>query len=113
MTKLTELNPEWLGGGGEGIGHVLPDGTTNWNIPPYTGGITFDCPCGRCGKRCTIIWKNPPESGIPGTPFKEGWNRISGTTFDDLTLKPSIYRNPKNGGCGWHGFITDGHAVLA
>lgn len=29
-------------------------------------------------------------------------------SWEPLTLTPSVHCNPAKGGCGWHGFITDG-----
>lgn len=101
--RLVDLNPRFMRGGGEGISYA----PTGEPVPPYTAGVDFDCPCGKCGKRCYVPFKNPPEQNIPGHPSEDGWQR-TGTTFDDLTLAPSIFRNPARGGCGWHGFIENG-----
>ena len=35
------------------------------------------------------------------------WQR-TGDTFETLTLHPSILRSPQKGGCGWHGWVTNG-----
>ena len=43
--------------------------------------------------------------GRDGTPSRWG---VSGSSFEDLTLTPSI--DLGSGGCGWHGFITEGEA---
>jgi hypothetical protein len=44
----------------------------------------------------------------PGPHVNEkGWRR-TGDTFDTLTLTPSILRI---GGCGWHGFVTNGEVT--
>lgn len=109
--RLSTLNPEWLRGGGEGISWRPPgtDGGADVPVPPYTAGISFDCPCG-CGKRRYLDFKNPPEPNIPGAPYKSGWER-KGDTFENLTLSPSIFAKrdadrPDN--CGWHGYITGG-----
>lgn len=40
--------------------------------------------------------------GRDGTPSR--WS-VSGSSFDDLTLTPSVDLTP---GCAWHGFITNG-----
>ena len=99
--RLTDLNPQWLGAGGEGIYNA--DGTP---ATPREGvALLFDCPCGKCGMPCCIHVDPPLDGGaeISG----HAWTR-TGDTFDTLTLKPSIYRNEAKGGCGWHGFITNG-----
>ena len=45
--KLTDLNPRWVGAGGEGISDA--DGNP---VPARAGiGLSFDCPCG-CDQRC-------------------------------------------------------------
>jgi uncharacterized protein DUF6527 len=44
--------------------------------------------------------------GENGEPTR--WN-LSGSGYNDLTLTPSIWL--KGGGCGWHGFITNGEVT--
>jgi hypothetical protein len=89
--KLTELNPEWLSSGGEGVSYK--DG----NAVPFVekAAIKFDCP-DRCGTEVVI-------------PFSEGYGgshwTMSGTGFNDLTLNPSIKRVE---GCGSHFFVKNG-----
>ena len=96
--KLTELNPGWVGAGGEGISDK--DGNP---VPRRVGvGVAFDCPCG-CDSRAYIPFANPLDGGT-GVGRAPHWDRI-GDTFETLTLKPSIQRV---GGCEWHGFLTDG-----
>jgi hypothetical protein len=102
--KLTDLNPRWIGTGGEGISDK--DG----NPVPYTHGVAimFDCPCG-CKSDCVIEFEPTLESGP--SPRQDGhvWHR-EGDTFETLTLTPSIQRV---GGCAWHGFITNGEVKAA
>ena len=96
--KLSDLNPSWLDAGGEGITRA----DTGEPVPRQRGvGVMCDCPCG-CGNDLFV----PFDVALDGTPAREekGWER-TGVTFDTLTLTPSIHRV---GGCGWHGFITDG-----
>jgi len=100
---LVDLNPRWVGAGGEGI--YDRDGNA---VPERHGvGIAFDCPCG-CGLRGYVDFENPLDGGppkvIPGHPC---WKR-EGETFETLTLSPSILRKEPRG-CGWHGFLRDGH----
>lgn len=97
--KLTDLNPQWIGSGGEGV----TDSNGN-PVPAREGvGMIFDCPCG-CGVQCYVGFANPLDGG-PAIDQRPRWNRV-GDSFDTLTLKPSIHRIGDS--CGWHGFITDG-----
>ena len=56
--RLIDLNPHWVGAGGEGISDK------NGNpVPERTGvGMTFDCPCG-CGTRGFVAFTNPLDGG--------------------------------------------------
>jgi hypothetical protein len=110
--KLIDLAPRWVGAGGEGI--TQADGSP---APERHGvGITFICPCGthpRDGEydtdRCCIIFENPLDGGgrFDATTPGHYWTRV-GETFETLSLTPSIQRV---GGCGWHGFITNGEMI--
>ena len=101
--KLIELNPKWIGAGGEEVF----DKDHN-PIPERTGvGVGFDCPCG-CESRCFIPFTNPLDGG-PAIQDRVTWER-TGDIFENLTLTPSILRI---GGCAWHGFITNGEIVNA
>lgn len=98
--KLTDLNPRWIGAGGEGVTETA----TGKPVPKRHGvAIGFDCPCG-CGTRCCIEFNNPLDGKGPHDASRNLWTR-SGDTFEALTLTPSIQRV---GGCAWHGFITNG-----
>lgn len=106
--KLSELNPEWMNAGGEGVS--LADGTP---APLRKGvGILLNCPCGNTAEshQLYVPFANPLDGGPPTqTGANNGWKR-EGETFETLTLTPSIQRI---GGCGWHGFITGGEIVNA
>ena len=99
--KLVDLNPRWVGHGGEG--HYDKD----MNPLAYRDGvgISFDCPCG-CSDRTFIPFKNPIGGGVGYQAGKGNpeWQR-RGVTFETLTLTPSIQRTCN---CKWHGFLTDG-----
>ena len=113
--RLTELNPNWCGHGGEGSftrgddGELIP-------IPERTRvGLTYDCPCG-CGDRRYVPFRNPVDGQGPLKSENPNWER-TGDDFETLTLKPSIQHVPVKGvldgksftdGCNWHGFITNG-----
>lgn len=103
--KLTQLNPRWVGAGGEG------SYDKDHNPVPERHGvaITLDCPCG-CEHPLCVMFTNPIDGGakIDG---RNTWQR-TGDTFDNLTLTPSIQRVPINEGyCSWHGFITNGEII--
>lgn len=100
--RLAELQPSWLGAGGEGITDA--EGKP---VPERHGiGIVFDCPCGRCDEynRVAVCFENPLDGKPPRQDRRSLWRR-QGETFETLTLHPSIRRV---GGCGWHGFVTNG-----
>lgn len=103
--RLAELNPHWVAGGGDGV-------TRNGQpVPRREGvGVMFDCPCGKCGMPCYIPFRNPLDGGPAYDNDRNAWER-TGDTFETLTLKPSVLRNTAKGGCGWHGFVTDGAIV--
>lgn len=96
--KLIELNPRWVGAGGEGVSDKNGD-----PVPERHGvGVSFDCPCG-CPDRAFVAF----DIALDGKPWMQGaptWQR-TGETLEDLSLTPSIQRV---GGCAWHGFITNG-----
>lgn len=73
--------PKWAGQKGPGSGHYVQ--------------VTF------AGRGATDAQGCHGKNGEPTR-----W-QVSGTGFDDLTTKPSILLQ---GGCGWHGFITNGDA---
>lgn len=100
--RLTDLNPAFFRAGGSGISDR--DGQP---VPERTGcGLVFNCPCG-CGARQAAHFRNPIDGGPPIDPDANMWNR-TGDTFETLSLTPSILFDPAKGGCGWHGYITNG-----
>lgn len=102
--KLVDLHPTWFGSGGAGI---TRDGKP---VPEREGiGLMCDCPCG-AEHRLAVPFRNPLD-GQPADPYyATAWQR-TGETFETLTLTPSILRSVGKGGCGWHGFLTDGVMV--
>lgn len=114
--KLTDLDPRWVGAGGEGIYHTAPDGTLV-PAPERRGvGVSFRCPCGSHPQddeyetdRCVIFLENPLDGlgRFDATTPGHYWTR-EGEAFETLTLAPSIQRV---GGCGWHGFIRNGEII--
>lgn len=105
--KLVDLNPSWVGAGGEGIS----DKHGNPLLKREGIGMMFDCPCRQCGVRGFVSFSNPFDGGAayidPGEPT---WSR-TGDTFEALTLSPSIHRVKEKGGCGWHGWIKNGEVT--
>jgi Family of unknown function (DUF6527) len=115
--KLTELDPHWVGAGGEGISDK--DGNP---VPERHGvGLSFLCPCPQCTAKRTgdpdrdfylrhfVEFANPLDGGPPHDG-RVTWQR-TGDTFETLTLTPSILSDPAKGGCGWHGFVTNGEVT--
>jgi len=79
-------------------------------------GVIFLCPkCfeankGNIGTHSVICWFN--GRGVPGdrAPGPGRWNP-QGTGIDDLTfVPPGAISVLLTAGCGWHGFIENGHA---
>lgn len=103
--KLAERDPRWVGAGGEGI-------TRNGQpVPERHGvGLMFDCPCG--GEHCWVAvnFANPLDGGPALEGCGPNWQR-TGETFETLTLTPSILKSREKGGCGWHGFVTNGEVI--
>lgn len=114
--NLMELEPAWC---------TLADATgKSWWEGERDGvaltaaqadGIRFLCPkCfrengGPIGTHSIVCWftgrvPNDIEPG-PGRWTPQGGD------FSDLTLRPSIHLT--GGGCGWHGFVTNGEVTDA
>lgn len=117
--KLTDLEPSFLRyqKDKEGRVHFLTVDTLADAM-----GVEFLCPkCfetngGKIGTHGVVCWsrsRGAPEGVQPGP----GRWKIDGTSFEDLTLNadaPSKKRSVQlHGGCGWHGYITDGYASEA
>lgn len=99
MKKLIELEPCFLGSGGEGVTDM--EGNP---VPRREGiGLCCNCPCG-CGEVLFVHFKNPLDGGPCKSGNAPAWDR-TGDAFETLTLRPSLLRM---GGCGWHGYLTDG-----
>ena len=107
--KLTELDPQFL--------RVTEPG--RWREVPSLAeahGIKFLCPkCyaangGPVGTHSVICWsadRGAPDAERPGP----GRWALHGTGYSDLTLDGERGKSRSvllTGGCGWHGFITNG-----
>lgn len=101
--RLIDLNPRWIGAGGDGV--YSADGTPAKER--HGVGVMLDCPDG-CDQRLYVPFANPLDGGASLEP--RGWQR-AGDTFETLTLRPSVLRSNERGGCGWHGFITNGEVT--
>lgn len=94
--RLIDLEPRWYSAKGDHQRH----------------GITFDCPCCNGSTRLAIAThvdgtNFDPEPDNPQC-FEAGekvWNVVGGSTFEDMSLTPSIDAS-KHG--HWHGHVTNG-----
>jgi hypothetical protein len=101
---------------------VRPAGTYHVEVSALheAHGVRFLCPkCwtdngGRIGTHGVICWSRSagaPEDARPGP----GRWKMDGTGLHDLTLNadpPGTARSVQlNGGCAWHGFVTNGDAT--
>lgn len=65
-----------------------------------TTAYGFGCP--GCGSACILH--------LGAGPSGHTWHVIAGDASkpDAVTLTPSIHHTPQHGGCGWHGYLTNG-----
>lgn len=113
--RLTELEPKFIRYEGRNIKHHLPSTTG-------AQGVMFLCPAcfvknkGAVGTH--LIEVSFADRGVTddqGSVNREGkpsrWS-VSGTSYDNLTLTPSILIDPAGECCpGWHGFVTSGEVA--
>lgn len=103
--RLIDLAPHWIG--------ISKDSEIKFYI-----GVSFLCPhcdhtpCPTCGshrgKRLAVSFWPPidPDNWLPRIteiPHGNFHQRVSGETFETLTLAPSVGLDPH-----WHGTITNG-----
>ncbi len=102
--KLTELEPSFM----------HRETATSWRYVNTIGeanGIKFLCPkCfeannGPIGTHSIICWDPTVPQDTRPTPGR--WSLV-GTNFDDLTLKAGSSSIALDGGCAWHGYVTNG-----
>jgi hypothetical protein len=103
--KLTDLEPHWVGHGGDSV-VVTATGESIQRREAVALGFT--CPCGN-GEGVCLPLENPLDGGPRVEGFHAYWRR-EGESFETLTLTPSIQRRDV---CRWHGFITSGEIVTA
>ena len=102
--RLTDLEPQFLVCEGNGWREV--------DTLAEAQGIMFLCP--KCQSHSVVCWsrsRGTPDKAQPGP----GRWAMKGTGYADLTLDadpPSSARSVLlNGGCGWHGFVSNGEAA--
>lgn len=117
--RLADLNPRW----------ALPP---NWSWPdrPFYPTISFDCPCAKCrapacptcghapdARRLAVSFYPPIDPTGVASTFASPWpdlghhhRRVSGETFDTLTLSPSIGFESIG---HWHGHVTNGEVTTS
>ncbi len=106
--RLSELEPEWLC---EGDSRVTMRRINN-ATPATAQGLLFLCPVcfkknnGPVGTHSIIVWFKDRGVAADREPLPERWE-ATGTSFDDLTLNPSIDISKNNPG-EWHGCIING-----
>jgi hypothetical protein len=99
---------------------MTPEGATHQRVDTIeeAQGVRFLCPkcfkknSGPIGTHSVVCWsrsRGTPNDAFPGP----GRWKLEGTHIGDLTLaaEPGQTRSVHlMGGCGWHGFVTKGHA---
>jgi hypothetical protein len=106
--RLSELEPEWLREGDSRVTMRRMDDAT----PATAQGLLFLCPVcfkknnGPVGTHSIIVWFKDRGVAADREPLPGCW-AVTGTSFDDLTLQPSIDISENQPGEG-HGFITNG-----
>lgn len=104
--RLRELDPRWAADADIVIGGVSKHFENRQGM-----AVSFECPCcfdpttGHSRTRLAVWFENPVDGLPPTDDASRLWKRVSGATFDDLTLSPSI--DASNVG-HWHGHITNG-----
>jgi hypothetical protein len=98
IERLVDADPVWLNDGGR-------QGT----------GIAFECPIHADGCYIGVPFTNPLDGGPPSPsdllPKPVTWDRI-GTSFETLTITPSIHvLGKEDGGCEWHGHVRGGRFI--
>jgi len=112
MTRLVDLKPHW----------IAPQGMSYEGAPRFYIGVSFlhpnhdhsKCPtCGASRERRLAVNFWPPidpdgweHRGTP-VPHEGFHHRVSGDTFETLTLSPSIGLDA----LGFHGHITEGEVT--
>lgn len=112
MTKLTDLDAHFI--------RKTDRGWQRVDTLAEAQGVSFLCPkCfaasnGPVGTHSVVCWsesRGAPADAVPGP----GRWKLDGTGLHDLTLNADPPRSARsvllNGGCAWHGFVTNGDAA--
>lgn len=124
--KLVDLMPEWVTY--EGVGFIrysdahsyvdygngeAADTPESSEAIANADGVLFLCPTcfkknnGPVGTDSVLCWfSNKPHIPALAKPGPGRW-AATGTSFDDLTLSPSVNVDNEH----WHGFITNGEVT--
>lgn len=78
--RLVDCNPSWA---------------TNYHGSDAVDAIIFDCPEGHLDCKHIIPFTPAFDGSTPKMEAGRGWQR-EGTTFETLTLSPSIARRPRH-----------------
>jgi len=123
VPKLSDLDARLLRYERRDVGTFLP----HVDRIEDAQGVSFLCPLcfakngGKVGTHSVICWsrsRGVPEDAQPGP----GRWKLSGTRIDDLTLNGDVTPDGKGlqsrsvqllgeGGCKWHGYVTNGEAA--
>ena len=91
--RLSELEPTFR--------RWAPNGLGKANAIADAQGILFLCPaCLNKDGHSLLVWFD--ERGVPAEALPAPRWKVTGNSFEDLSLTPSV-----NAGC-WHGFVTNG-----
>lgn len=97
--RLSDLEPRWALDA-----DIIVCGTVVHDEHRQGMGLTFLCPHCRA-TRLGVFIANPVDGGPPSDDASQLWTRVSGDSFENLTLSPSIDVS-KSG--HWHGHIRAG-----
>lgn len=130
--KLSELQPEWVNYTGDGglrrfsdkhsridYSVTYPDGEVDVDAPESSeeianaDGVMFLCPVcfvkngGPIRTEHVLCWlKDRPNVPADAVPGPGRWT-ASGTSFEDLTLSPSVNVDHEH----WHGYVRAGNVT--
>jgi hypothetical protein len=114
--RMIDLDPKWLRYEKREDGGIYFVPSTM----PEAHGIRFLCPkCfavngGPSGTHSIICWSRARGTPEEATPGPGRWT-FHGTGFEDLTFEGDPVGTARsvqlNGGCNWHGHVTNGEVI--